>query len=194
MIIIKDTVVSDDLIENFFVCDLEQCKGACCVEGDLGAPLEKDEIRKVKNAFKSIQSYLSDEGIQQIHKQGHYVKDFEGEFSTPTIRGKECVYSVYDKKGILKCGFELAWKDGKSDFRKPVSCHLYPVRVRKNIISSHVNYDRWHICEPACTLGKAMKIPLYIFIKEALIRKFGIDWYNELDKIARERNKESMKI
>jgi hypothetical protein len=120
MINIYDVLVSDDLLESYFVCDLEQCKGACCVEGDLGAPLEKKELRHVKESFGVIKSYLSEEGIQQIKKQGHYVKDFEGDYSTPTISGRECAYSVYDEKRILKCGFELAWQDGRSKFRKPV--------------------------------------------------------------------------
>ncbi len=188
MIIIRDTIVSEELIGNFFVCDLEKCKGACCVEGDLGAPLEEDELRPIRNALKRIEPYLSREGIEQIRKQGHYIKDSDGDYSTPTIHGKECVYSTYDKNGILRCGFELAWKDGKSDFRKPVSCHLYPVRITKSEVNSHVNYHQWHICSPACTLGKSMKIPLYVFVKEALIRKYGEEWYHELDLIAKTRN------
>jgi hypothetical protein len=188
MININDILVSDDVLESYFVCDLEHCKGACCVEGDLGAPLEKSELRRVKESLKAIQSYLSEEGKEQISKQGAYVKDFEGDYSTPTIGGRECAYSVYDEKGILKCSFEMAWKEGKSTFRKPVSCHLYPIRVKRNKINSFVNYERWHICDPACTLGKSIKTPLYVFLKDALIRKFGTDWYNELAVIAGEFN------
>ena len=168
MIMINDILVSDDLLESYFVCDLEKCKGACCIEGDLGAPLEKKELRQVRESLGVIKSYLSEEGIQQIKKQGHYVKDFEGDYSTPTIGGRECAYSVYAEKGILKCGFELAWQDGKSKFRKPVSCHLYPVRVKKNNINSTVNYERWHICDPACSLGKSLKIPLYVFCERSI--------------------------
>jgi hypothetical protein len=185
MINIDEVLVSDDLLESYFVCDLEQCKGACCVEGDLGAPLEINELRLVRESFDRIKSYLTEEGIAQIKRHGPYVKDFEGDYSTPTIGGKECAYSVYDEKGVLKCGFELAWKDGKSAFRKPVSCHLYPVRVKQTKINRIVNYERWHICDPACKLGQSLQVPLYVFLKEALIRKFGIDWYEELSRIAK---------
>jgi len=188
MIKINDTLVSDELIERFFVCDLERCKGACCVEGDLGAPLEKDELKLIHDSFKYVSPYISDESKIQIKKQGHYIKDFEGDYSTPTIKGRECVYAVYGDKGILHCGFELAWKDGKSTFRKPISCHLYPVRIKSDIHNYLVNYDKWSICNPACKLGKAVNVPLYLFVKEALIRKFGSEWFNKLDRIANKRN------
>jgi hypothetical protein len=184
MIVIKDTIVSEELIENFFVCDLDRCRGACCVEGDLGAPLEAGELETVRNSLDTLRPYLSDDGIREVTRQGPYVKDFEGDFTTPTINGKECAYSVYDSKGILKCGFEKAWADGKSGFRKPVSCHLYPVRIKENKAGAVVNYHRWNICDPACKLGLAMQLPLYVFVKEALIRKFGADWYAELDRVA----------
>ncbi|HLF32644.1 MAG TPA: DUF3109 family protein [Cyclobacteriaceae bacterium] len=191
MIVIKDTVVSDEILDNFFVCDLVKCKGACCVEGDLGAPLGEDELQSIKDVLPDIEPYLSGAGIEEIRTQGPYVKDFEGDYSTPTIHGRECAYSVYDEDGILRCGFELAWNDGKTGFRKPISCHLYPVRIKKNKVNSQVNYHRWHICSPACDLGKAMKIPLYIFVKDALVRKFGEEWYLELEAIARKRSRAS---
>jgi hypothetical protein len=159
------------------------------VEGDLGAPLGEDELQSIKDALPDIEPYLSGAGIEEIRKQGAYVKDFEGDYSTPTIHGRECAYSVYDKDRILRCGFELAWKEGKSGFRKPVSCHLYPVRIKKNKVSSQVNYHRWHICSPACAQGKAMKIPLYIFVKDALVRRFGEEWYSELEAIAKKRSR-----
>jgi hypothetical protein len=190
MIKIGNTIISDELLENFFVCDLEKCKGACCVEGDLGAPLERNELKPVRESYSAIEPYLTAESKTQIKKQGFYIKDFEGDHSTPTINGKECVFSIYDKKGILKCSFEKAWKEGKSEFRKPVSCHLYPVRVRKKYNNFYVNYDRWSICDPACKLGEAMQMPLYVFVKDALIRKFGQEWYDKLDKIAREKQAE----
>ena len=189
MIKIDDTLVSDELIEKFFICDLDKCKGACCVEGDLGAPLEKEELRLVSDSSKYIMPYISNESKTQIKKQGHYVKDFEGDFSTPTINGRECVYAAYGENGILKCGFEMAWKDGKSEFRKPLSCHLYPIRIKNDGHNYLVNYDKWKICNPACKLGAAMNIPLYLFVKEALIRKFGLDWFNKLDRIAKKKLK-----
>lgn len=184
MIKIENILVSDELIGNFFVCDLEKCRGACCVEGDLGAPLEQDELKSVRNSLQYVKPYLSEESKNEIAKQGTYIKDYEGDYSTPTIRGRECVYAVYDSNGILKCGFELAWQDGKIPFRKPVSCHLYPVRIKRDAFSYLVNHDKWSICDPACKLGKSMNMPLYKFVKEALIRKFGREWYDKLDKFA----------
>ena len=180
MILIEDTVISDDLKEQFFTCDLEKCKGACCVEGDLGAPLEKSELDILDKIIHKVKPYLSAEGQKAIEKQGNYVLDEEGDYSTPTLNGKECAYAVYDEKGILKCGIEQAYLDGKIKFQKPISCHLYPVRITKYDHYEAINYDRWHICSPACTLGKELSIPLYKFLKDALIRKFGEDWYAEL--------------
>ena len=180
MIIIKDTITSDDIKENFFVCDLEKCKGACCVEGDLGAPLEENELPLLEQVYEKVKPYLTEEGVEAIENQGKYIYDEDGEYSTPTINGRECAYAVYDKKGILKCGLELAYNDGKTDFQKPVSCHLYPIRISKYHNFKAINYDRWEICDPACSLGKALEVPLYEFLKEPLIRKFGEDWYAQL--------------
>jgi hypothetical protein len=187
MIKIGETLISDDVIEEFFVCDIEKCKGACCVEGDLGAPLEESELDELKRNFNGIAPFLTEEGRHEIEKQGLYVFDFEGDYSTPTINGKECAYAIFDEKGILKCGIELAYEKGKSDFNKPISCHLYPVRISKNITNIAVNYDQWHICNPACILGHELKVPVYRFLKDALIRKFGTEWYEQLEAYAQER-------
>lgn len=187
MIKIGETLISDDVIEEFFVCDIEKCKGACCVEGDLGAPLEENELDELKQNFNGIAPFLTEEGRHEIEKQGLYVFDFEGDYSTPTINGRECAYAIYDEKGALKCGIELAYEKGKSDFSKPISCHLYPVRISKNITNIAVNYDQWHICNPACILGHELKVPVYRFLKDALIRKFGTEWYEQLEAYAQER-------
>ena len=180
MILIDDTVISNDIKEQFFVCDLEKCKGACCVEGDLGAPLEKNELEILDKIYQKVKPYLSQEGIDAIDKQGTYLLDEEGDYSTPTLNGRECAYSVYDEKGILKCGIEQAYNDGKVKFRKPISCHLYPIRITKYDHYEAINYDRWHICSPACSLGKSLGVPVYKFLKEALIRKYGESWYDQL--------------
>lgn len=180
MILIDETVISDDIKEQFFVCDLEKCKGACCVEGDLGAPLEKDELETLDKIYQKVKPYLSKEGITEIERQGTYILDDEGDHSTPTISGKECAYAVYGKNGVLKCGIEQAYNDGKVKFRKPISCHLYPIRITKYDHYEAINYDRWHICSPACGLGKELGVPVYKFLKEALIRKYGEAWYAEL--------------
>ena len=183
MIEVDGVLVSDEIASQHFVCDLEKCKGACCVEGELGAPLEKEELEKIDEVFGVIEGYLSEQGLNAIKDQGRYLFDADNEYSTPTINGKECAYSVYDKGGVLKCGFEKAFIDGKTDFRKPISCHLYPVRVSKIGESLAINYHKWEICDPACNLGEQLKTPLYKFLKVALIRKFGSKWYDKLEDI-----------
>lgn len=181
MIKVGEILVSDDIKEVEFVCNLEKCKGACCVEGELGAPLEEDELEKMRAIQPAIRPYLTPEGLAAIEAQGPYILDEDGDFSTPTIGGKECAYALYDAKGILKCGIEQAYLDGKIDFRKPISCHLYPIRITKNKKGFEaVNYHTWDICSAACALGKSLQVPLYKFLKDPLIRKYGEDWYAEL--------------
>lgn len=180
MIQIDNTLISDDIKEQFFVCDLDKCKGACCVEGDLGAPLEKEELAELEEVMEVVKPYLSREAIETLEKNGPYLLDEEGDFSTTTIDHRECAFAFYDEGGILKCGIEQAWKDGKTTFRKPVSCHLYPIRVERLHEYLALNYDRWHICSPACSLGEALSVPVYVFLKDALIRRFGAVWYEKL--------------
>ena len=180
MILLDNAVISDDIREQFFVCDLGKCKGACCVEGDLGAPLEAHELKELEDAYATVKPYLSAEGLAAIEQEGLYIKDFEGDYSTTTIGGKECAFAIYDDKNILKCGIEQAYFDGKITFRKPVSCHLYPIRITQYDHYEALNYDRWGICSAACTLGDKLGIPVYKFLKEALIRKYGATWYQSL--------------
>ncbi|UZR94216.1 DUF3109 family protein [Chondrinema litorale] len=181
MIVIGDTILSDDIIENFFVCNIEKCKGACCVEGDLGAPLEEAEKDKMNEVYEKVKPYMCKEGIEEVEKQGVYVLDEEGDYSTPTINHKECAYAVYDDKGFLKCSIEQAHLDGKIDFKKPISCHLYPIRVTKYDKYDALNYDRWEICSDACSFGQELGVPVYVFLKDALIRKYGEQWYSDLE-------------
>lgn len=180
MILVDKAVISDDIKDNFFVCNLEKCKGACCVEGDLGAPLENEELKQLEEAYEAVEPFLTKEGKNAIEEQGLYLLDADGEYSTPTVNGRECAYAVYDEKGILKCGIEQAYNEKKSKFRKPISCHLYPIRIKKYDDYEAVNYDRWQICDPACSFGKELNVPLYKFLKEALTRKYGEEWYQEL--------------
>lgn len=191
MFIVENVYISDDIAEECFVCDLEKCKGACCVEGDLGAPLELDELLTLEDILEEVKPYLMPEGITEIEKQGAFIKDEEGDFSTPVIDGKECVYAFYDEKKTLKCGIEQAYREGKIDFQKPISCHLYPIRVGQYEEFEAMNYDQWHICSPACELGKSLQVPVYEFLKEPLIRRYGKDWYKELDRQVKERKKAS---
>ena len=180
MIVVENAVISDDIKEQFFVCDLAKCKGACCAEGDLGAPLEEKELEALENCYEAVKPYLSDQGIAAIEQQGLYIKDFEGDYSTPTVAGKECAFAIYDERNILKCGIEQAHLEGKTSFKKPVSCHLYPIRITRYNDYEALNYDRWSICNDACTTGEKLGVPVYKFVKEALIRKFGEVWYQAL--------------
>jgi hypothetical protein len=183
MIKVGEILVSDDVAKKEFVCNLEKCKGACCVEGDYGAPLEEDELEILKKIYPNVKPYLTPEGIAAIEEQGTHVLDPDGDYSTPTIGGRECAYAHYDTKGVLKCGIEEAYNDGKVKWKKPISCHLYPIRITKKKEFEAVNYHKWHICSAACTLGKELQVPLYKFLKDPLIRKYGEAWYHELVKL-----------
>ena len=181
MIKVGEILVSDDIKEVEFVCHLEKCKGACCVEGDLGAPLEEDELAIMHEIQEQVKPYLTPDGLKSIAAQGPYILDEDGDYSTPTIEGKECAYAHYNELGILKCGIEQAYLDGKIKYRKPISCHLYPIRITKNKKGFEaVNYHKWSICSAACTYGKSLQVPLYKFLKDPLIRKYGEGWYQEL--------------
>lgn len=180
MIIIQETVISDDIADHFFVCNLDACKGACCVEGDLGAPLEVAELQILEQEYAHIAPFLTDTGRAAIAAQGLYIKDWEGDYSTPTINDRECAYALYDERGILKCGIEQAYQAGATTFQKPISCHLYPIRITKYEGFEALNYDRWSICNPACSFGSSLGVKVYQFLKAPLIRKYGANWYGEL--------------
>lgn len=187
MILIKNTCISDDIEDQQFVCNLDKCKGACCVEGDSGAPLDEDELAILDEIYPKVEPYLTEAGKAVIAKEGTYTKDWDGDYVTPIINGKECVYAIYDKKGILKCAIEEAYNDGKISYKKPISCHLYPIRVTKYEQYHALNYDRWEICSPACSLGQELKVPVYKFLKDPLIRAYGADWYQQLSDEIDER-------
>ncbi|WP_181308099.1 DUF3109 family protein [Rufibacter sp. XAAS-G3-1] len=183
MIVLQNTVLSDDLKDKFFVCNLEKCKGACCVEGDLGAPLEKEELAVLAHAYEHVKPYMSQEGIQAVAEQGLYVEDFEGDYSTPTVGDRECAYAIYDDNFTLKCAIEAAYLDGKITWKKPISCHLYPIRITKYDGFEALNYDRWEICNPACSFGMELGVPVYKFLREPLVRKYGEEWFLELEEM-----------
>jgi hypothetical protein len=183
MIIHEDTLISEDLFEQNFICNLSKCKGACCVEGDQGAPLSKEEIAAISENLEQIKPYLTPASLNAINQKGYWETDPEGDLVTTCLPSGECNFSIY-KNGILSCGMEQAWKDGKSTFRKPISCHLYPIRISQVGQYEALNYHRWDVCKPACALGNEHKVPVYAFLKDALIRKFGEPWYNELAGIA----------
>jgi hypothetical protein len=187
MLQIKDTLISQDLIEQKFCCDLEKCKGACCVKGDAGAPLIKEEVDLLPKVINKIKPYLRKAGVESIEKLGTHVIDEENETVTPLVEGKECAYVIFEK-GIAKCGIEQAFEAGEITFQKPVSCHLYPVRLRRYEQFIAVNYDKWDICEPARKLGERLKLSVHTFVRDALVRRFGKNWYMHL-KVAEKRSK-----
>lgn len=178
------TIVSEDIIQKDFVCNLSACKGACCVDGDAGAPLELEETEILKSIYPKVKPFLRQQGIAAIEAQGKFTTNDFGEHETTLIDGADCAYVFFDKRGTALCAIEEAYNQGVIDWKKPVSCHLYPIRVKDYSEFSAVNYHKWEICDDACTLGKELQVPIYKFVKQALIRKFGEDWYMELEKVA----------
>ena len=182
MIEIGDKIISKEIFEKEFVCDLRSCKGACCVEGDSGAPLLKSEIKELQKAYPIVKNYMTDEGKNVIEQKGVFVIDSENDITTPLVNNKQCAF-VYEKNGVSKCSIEKAFSENKIDFKKPISCHLYPIRITKYKNFDAVNYESIKICSPACELGKEMQMPVYKFLKDPLIRKYGAEFYNELEEV-----------
>ena len=190
MIQIDDKLISEDLFSEEFVCNLAKCKGICCVEGDAGAPLDENETKILDEIYPKIKPYLRPEGIQAIEEQGTYTLDFEGDLVTPLVNNAECAYVIFDEKGYTKCAIEKAYEDGVIDWQKPISCHLYPIRITEYSNFSAINYHEWDICSDACTLGKELGVKVYQFLKKPLIRKYGEEFYQTLSEAAEEWEKE----
>ncbi len=187
LIIVQDILVSDDVINKQFLCNLKSCKGACCWEGDWGAPLEEEEKAILDKIYPKVKPYLTEEGQKVIEEKGAYAYNEEpAEFGTALVQNKACAFMTKDELGIAHCGIEQAYNDGVVDFKKPISCHLYPLRVKKdeNIGFEALNYDSWDICSAACDLGKKEQLPVYIFVQDAIKRKYGDDFYEELHAAA----------
>jgi hypothetical protein len=185
MIAIDHVLLSDEIVEEEFVCDLNSCKGGCCVDGDCGAPLTKDETKIIADIYPVVKPYLSAEYIAEIERQGTHTMDDEYGYVTPTVNGGICVYAYTDELGIVKCAIEKAWKEGKVSFQKPISCHLYPIRIKEQPGYELVNYEpRKKLCKPACKLGRKLKVPVYKFLKDSIVRKYGEDFYETLDAVA----------
>lgn len=188
MIEIDNTLISDDLLERKFVCDLNACKGECCVAGDSGAPLEEDEVDVIKSILPMVKPYMNAEGIAEIEKSGVALIDSDGDLVTPLVDGvKHCAFVIFEK-GIAKCSIEKAFYDGKVSFKKPISCHLYPVRITKYKQFDAVNYQEWDVCKPACHCGEKLDVPVFKFLKEPLVRKYGKSWYKKLELAAKHLN------
>ena len=179
MIQVEDKIISLDIFEKYFVCDLNACKGACCIEGDAGAPLLKDEEKILTEIYEKVKPYMREEGIAEVKNKGVTVYDADGDLTTPLINNRECVFVTYENE-IAKCTIEKAYLDRKIDFIKPLSCHLFPIRIKQYRDFDAVNYEKKKICKPACECGSKLEIPIYTFLKSPLIRKYGEDWYKKL--------------
>jgi hypothetical protein len=184
MIAIDNKLVSDDIVEAKFVCDLNKCKGGCCEDGDAGAPLEREELNELIRFYDTIKPFMTEEGIKEVERQGKYIFDHEFGWVTPTVEGNICAYGFRDEFGIIKCAIEKAYLEGKINWKKPLSCHLFPIRItksKKDPDLEYVNYEpRQDLCKAACSLGKKLKVPVYQFLKEAITRKYGEEFYETL--------------
>tara|TARA_B100001115_G_scaffold179818_1_gene171203 strand:+ start:991 stop:1572 length:582 start_codon:yes stop_codon:yes gene_type:complete len=185
MIQVDDKIISFDVFEKQFVCDISACKGACCVEGDAGAPLTDNELDVLPYIYNEVKPYMRTEGIAEIEKQGFYVVDGDGDNTTPLVNNKECAFAVFDENETARCTIEQAYNDGKIDFKKPISCHLFPIRIKEYRDFDAVNYEAINICKPACDCGEQLQVPVYSFLKEPLIRLYGKEWYGKLTEAAR---------
>ena len=189
---IGDKLVSTELFEKEFVCNLSACKGVCCVEGDDGAPLTMDEVNLLEEHVDEIKPYMTEEGKAQIEESGVFYMDRDNEPVTSLNKGKECSFVTTGDDGIYKCTIEQAYNDGKISFNKPISCHLYPIRVKKYRSFSSLNYDKWPICSDACTLGEELSVQVYKFLKDPLIRAFGEGFYEELERVDEELKRQEL--
>ena len=187
---VNDVLVSSDILTEFFCCDLEQCKGICCVEGDAGAPVTVDEIAAIEDSIDVVWNDLSAGAQSVIDRQGVAYVDEEGDLVTSIVNGKDCVFTCYDDKGTCYCAIEKAYREGRVNFYKPVSCHLYPIRVGDYGPYKALNYHRWDVCKVAVLKGRQADVPVYKFLKEPLVRKFGQAWYDELCDAAEELKKQ----
>jgi hypothetical protein len=182
MISIDNTRISDDIFEKKFVCDLAACKGECCVAGESGAPLEEEELPVLDSVLDKVKPYMNEKGRKAIEKHGAYVLDSDGDYTTTLVaREKECAFVVFDEHKVAKCAIEMAHKDGLIDWQKPISCHLYPIRITHHKNYDALNYHQWKVCKPACACGEKLDVPVYKFLKAPLVRQYGKEWYKKLE-------------
>ena len=183
MLAIGKTLVSLDILDRKFVCDLAKCKGECCIKGDAGAPLEDHEIDILENIIDKVLPYMDDLGRKKVNADGVFEIDRDGDKGTVLLDDGRCAFATVTTQGVYSCSIEKANAEGMVEFKKPISCDLYPVRVTKYPDYDAVNYDRWDICKPACNCGADLKVPLFRFVKDSLVRKYGSAWYEELETI-----------
>lgn len=190
MIIVDDALISEDILEKKFICQLDKCKGACCVQGDAGAPLAHKELNEIESRLDKIQPYMTSESVDKIKNDGFFTRDPEGDLVTECLEDGACVFVNYKDDGTTECAIERAYLAGDIDYKKPISCHLYPIRANKFGTYIAMNYHHWDICRDACIAGEEQKLPVYKFLREALTRKMGEAWYQKLDEIAQDWERE----
>jgi hypothetical protein len=188
---IDNKLISSEIFERKFVCDLNACKGACCVEGDQGAPLMQSEIEELEAVYEQVKPFMRKEGIEAVEKNGVYYNDPWNAPAVSLVDGKECAFVYFDDKGITKCAIEQAYLSGLTNWKKPISCHLYPIRMSKIGENLVLNYDEWNICNPACVCGEKLNVPTYKFLKEPIIRAFGETFYADMVEVDKELNKQT---
>lgn len=185
MLQIKDSLVSLDILERHFLCDLNACKGECCIEGDAGAPITAEEYEKLQELTPAVWEMLTPAARRVLEEQGPAYYDEDGDLVTSIVDGRDCVFTTYDANGMCLCALEKLYREGKSDFYKPISCHLYPARLRELPGGmTAVNYHRWKVCKAAEVLGRAKDVRVYQFLEGPLVRRFGREWYDELCEAA----------
>jgi hypothetical protein len=188
MIVIDQVIVQEQLLNSQFVCALDKCKGGCCVDGDAGAPLKPEELNKIDEVYPAVKKYLSPQAIAEIERVGLYRQDDEFDWVTPDINGGVCVYGYTDEQGIVKCAIEKAYYAGEVQWKKPISCHLFPIRIEQKGLFEMMNYEpRADLCAPACANGEALGVPVYQFLKEPITRQYGEQFYEALHHIAESR-------
>lgn len=180
MVVVGDVIVSDEVVIEKFICKLSACQGGCCVEGDEGAPLDENEIGEMEDCLDEVKPYMTPEGLAVVEKNGVFDYGMDGDYATPLVNDSECAFVYFENK-IAFCAIEKAYLEKKIKFQKPISCHLYPIRIKAYNDYDAVNYHRWHICEPARIFGKEKGLPVYKFLREPLIRKYGEAWYKKLE-------------
>jgi len=185
MLVHENTLISLDVVEKDFVCNLSACKGACCIEGESGAPLEEEEIKIIEENLGEIKPFMARKALKLLEEKGFWEKDTDGDLVTNCLSGKACIFAITEN-GIYKCSIEKAYLAGKIEYKKPISCHLYPIRLAQVGEYRALNYSKWEVCDPACKLGASLQVPVFKFLKEALVRKFGENWYQGLEEIAGE--------
>jgi Protein of unknown function (DUF3109) len=183
---IQDKIVSFDLFEKRFVCDLSACKGACCIEGTGGAPISMEEIDILEEELEAIKPFMLPEGIAAVDAHGVFYMEDATEASVTLLENEACAFVVYDEKGIAKCAIDNAYRAGVTDFKKPISCHLYPIRVTKTETMEALNFHEWNVCEPACACGSELNVKVFNFLKEPITRAYGEDFYNEMVEVEKE--------